>query len=56
MFNKSNTVTEFYLYVICCVCGKDLGTKPCEEAQHLETSHTYCPECQKRALEEIDEG
>jgi len=41
--------------VVCCICNKDMGTKPCSEQVKDLISHSYCPECGERELRKIEE-
>lgn len=39
--------------IICCECGKDMGEKP--PFDDKGESHAYCPECEKKMCDIIDE-
>ncbi len=44
---------------VCCVCGAEIGRKPCLPELDGTLSHGYCPRCSlitriKHGLEEVD--
>jgi hypothetical protein len=41
--------------VVCCMCHKTMELKPTEEEHmRMNTSHTYCEECQVKVMKEIE--
>jgi hypothetical protein len=32
--------------VVCCLCGRQYATKPCEPKMDGQVSHGVCPECE----------
>ncbi|MBW2121954.1 MAG: hypothetical protein JRH07_08920 [Deltaproteobacteria bacterium] len=42
------------MFVVCCVCGKDMGSKSCAGQYDGETTHTYCDECMALELEKLE--
>jgi len=42
------------MHTYCADCGQYLGSKPCNKEFDGRISHSSCPECAKRQLEELD--
>lgn len=40
---------------VCGWCGSFLGLKPCEPAMDGQATHTLCPECLRKQLEQLKE-
>ncbi len=42
--------------VVCCDCGRSMGSKACIPANHGQPSHSICPTCSERQLAQFNAG
>ena len=45
--------TTYSMVIKCGWCNLDMGNKPCEKDQHNMISHSICPTCKKKVMEEV---
>ena len=43
---------NYSIKVVCCECGKDLGSKDVGQKPDM-VSHSYCEPCKRKVMEEI---
>jgi hypothetical protein len=44
----------YWMFRVCCECGKDLDPKRCSKKQHGTTSHGYCNECRDEICAQLE--